>query len=228
MAAGKKSNNLKIGIFGGTYNPVHIGHLRAAEEVCEKFDLDLLYFIPAARPPHKDLSHIAPYEYRRKMLELAIADNNRFNLSDIEKERPGKSYSVDTLTALRHLYPHPHQLYFLLGFDAFLEITTWKDYKRLFRLTSFVILTRGGLYFNKIEQLLRTEISADYKYGEGVEGFVHPELEQVFLCQVTSLDISSTRVRYLISQERSIRYLVPEEVRRYIEKEMVYQLVKDQ
>ncbi|HDM75852.1 MAG TPA: nicotinate-nucleotide adenylyltransferase [Deltaproteobacteria bacterium] len=221
--ATKNSDNLKIGIFGGTFNPVHFGHLRTAEEVHEKLGLNLVLFVPASRPPHKNSSRIVPFIHRWKMLELALADNSHFSLSDIENRRPGKSYSIDTLRHLRKIYPKPNSLYFLLGIDAFQEITTWKDYKKLFELTSFVILARPGYNIRGTYDLLRSKISGYYEYDEENNLFSHPSLEAVHVCQVTLLDISSTRIRKLVSGGQSIRYLVPDSVKEYIEKTHIYQ-----
>ncbi len=214
---------LKIGVFGGTFNPVHFGHLRTAEEVYERMGLDRIVFIPASRPPHKNTSRIVAFIHRWKMLELALASNPHFGLSDIENRRPGKSYSVDTLRQLRHQYPGPDSLYFLLGMDAFQDITTWKDYRNLFELTNFVILARPGYNIEKTYDLLRSEISAEYRYSEKEKLFFHPSLCKVYFCQVTLLDISSTRIRELVAEGRSIKYLVPDSVKHYIEKTHIYQ-----
>ncbi len=213
---------LKIGIFGGTFNPVHFGHLRTAEEVCEQLGLDRIIFIPASRPPHKNTSGIAPFVHRWKMLELALEHNPRFELSDIENRRPGKSYSIDTLKQLRQAYPAPSSIYFLLGMDAFQEITTWKDYKNLFELTNFVILARPGYNIDKTYDLLRREISEKYEYSRENNFFFHPSLCKVHFCQVTLLDISSTRIRKLVAEGRSVRYLVPDLIKEYIEKTHIY------
>ncbi len=218
----KTPGSLKIGIFGGTFNPVHFGHLRTAEEVYERLGLSKIIFIPASRPPHKNSSKIVSFVHRWKMLELAIGDNPHFCLSDIENKRPGKSYSVDTLLQLKKIYPKPSSLYFLLGIDAFQEITSWKEYKKLFELTSFVILARPGYNISKTYGLLRSEISDAYEYIEEDKLFAHPTLENVYFCEVTLLDISSTRIRELVSGRLSIKYLVPDPVRDYIEKTHIY------
>ncbi len=220
--AARNKDNLKIGIFGGTFNPVHYGHLRTAEEVYEEFQLDQLIFIPASRPPHKNDSKIVPFLHRWKMLELAIGGNSHFSLSDIENRRPGKSYTIDTLLQFRKLYPDSTNLHFLIGVDAFQDITTWNNYKKLFELTNFVILARPGYNINKTYDLLRLEISDQYRYHEGKGCFCHPSLKRVYFCQVTLLDISSTRIRELVARGRSIKYLVPEGIIEYIKKTHIY------
>lgn len=216
--------NVKIGVLGGTFNPVHLGHLRAAEEVYEKFDLDKVLFIPAARPPHKTDATVAVFEHRWNMLEVAIAGNPHFELSDIEKLRSGKSYSVDTLRNLRETYPEETLLYFLLGLDAFLDILSWHAFKELFLLTDFIILARPGYTVDKVGTLLHDEISPGYQFKKEKICFVHKdrEFKNVYFCCVTLLDISSSSIREHIQAGHSIRYLVPNEVAEYIERRKVY------
>ena len=121
----------RIGVMGGTFDPIHLGHLRAAEEICRAFALDKIIFVPAARPPHKDAGGFASALHRYEMVSLATVFTPYFSVSPIELKRPGKSYSVDTLRELRRIYGPASTFYFILGVDAFLEMAAWKDVREL-------------------------------------------------------------------------------------------------
>ena len=127
----------KIGLFGGTFNPIHYGHLRPAEEIGDWLNLDPVIFIPASDPPHKEKKDLLPAPLRAEMVRLAIADNPRFSFSDVEINRPGKSYSVETIPYFQRHLGKTAELYFILGLDAFLEIGTWKDPAHPFYPLSF-------------------------------------------------------------------------------------------
>ena len=135
-----------IGIMGGTFNPIHFGHLRAAEEVAESLQLQQVIFIPAAKPPHKSEVGLVSFDHRWHMMELATAGNTLFVLSDLEHQRPGISYSVETLTQLAKDRGGSEELYFILGLDAFLELPTWKRYREL--LSLFVAAFCASQLFN--------------------------------------------------------------------------------
>src|SRR5689334_7994911 len=122
---------MKIGILGGTFNPIHIAHLRIAEEVRERFDLERVVFVPAATPPHKPLAEDLPFASRCRMLELAINGNPRFSVSDLEGKRRGKSYSIDTMHAFRADHPDD-EFFFIVGSDSFLDIGSWRKYAAIF------------------------------------------------------------------------------------------------
>lgn len=207
---------------GGTFNPVHLGHLRAAEEVAELLDLAHLTFIPSAKPPHKREKELLSFGHRWRMLELAVAGNPRFRLSDLEYRRPGKSYSVETLSQLSSQYGLDAQLYFVLGLDAFLELPTWKRYRELFSLCHFVVVGRPGHSPSALKTMLQNQVSARYRHDAEVEGFVHSELYTVYYREVTLLDISSSRIRDLLARGKSVRYLLPAKVVAYIYKQGLY------
>lgn len=211
----------RLGLFGGTFNPIHFGHLRAAEEVCEALGLHHLWFIPAAHPPHKGASDLTPFEVRLEMTRLAVGDHPVMAVSDIEGRRPGKSYSIETLRLLREEVGPNWELYFILGLDAMLEIRTWKDYAQLFNLCHFVVLDRPGYDRRRLEEML-TRIQPGFQALEGGAGFQHLSGYQVLWQQTTLLDISATGIRRLARQGRSIRYLLPEPVRGYIIKQGLY------
>lgn len=212
----------RLGLFGGTFNPIHYGHLRTAEEVTETLGLTRLWFIPAAQPPHKTGPQITPFEVRLEMARLAVGRHPRIGVSDIEGRRPGKSYSIETLRQVKEEYGRDWELYFILGLDAILEITTWKDYAQLFTLCHFVVLDRPGYDRGQLETVLRREGQPRFLPLEGAAGFLHPGGHKVMFLSTTLLDISATRIRGLVRAGRSSRYLLPEKVRRYIIKHKLY------
>lgn len=212
----------RLGLFGGTFNPIHYGHLRSAEEVAEALNLSQIWFIPAALPPHKASADVTPFEVRLAMTRLAVGRQRLFAVSDIEGRRPGKSYSIETLRHFREEFGPQGELYFILGMDAMLEIATWKDYRELFTLSHFVVLDRPGYDRGRLGKLLKRQVHPDFKPHPAQEGFQHPSGYRV-LCQSTTLmDIAATRIRNLVRQGRSIRYLLPEQVRRFILKNRLY------
>ena len=160
MATGKSEPEapLRLGLFGGTFNPMHYGHLRSAEEVCEVLGLTRLWFIPAGHPPHKTTRGITPFEMRLEMSRLAVGDHPVMSVSDLEGRRPGRSYSIETLRQIRQEVGPAWELYFILGLDAILEIATWKDYKDLFTLSDFVVLDRPGYDRQRLGEVLLGEV----------------------------------------------------------------------
>ncbi len=213
----------RIGLFGGTFNPIHYGHLRPAEEIGDRLRLDPILFIPASDPPHKGKKDLLPASVRAEMVRLAIADNPRFSFSDAEITRPGKSYSVETIPHFQRLWGADAELYFILGLDAFLEIGTWKDPAILFTLCHFVILTRPG--FEKIftPEHLPVDLVSDFCYDPRKDGYMHKSGFGVFPREITALDISSTKIRDIVRRGASIRYLVPPAVEKFIAEQGFYQ-----
>ncbi len=136
----------KLGILGGTFNPIHYGHLAAAEEVRDRLKLDRILFIPSYLPPHKLEENVPSAVQRMEMVRLATEGNPSFEPSDIEIKRGGRSYTIDTIEALRQAYPGT-ELYFITGLDSFLEIQTWHEWERLLTLCCFVVLSRPGYHF---------------------------------------------------------------------------------
>lgn len=207
----------RIGILGGTFNPVHYGHLRVSEEVRERIGLEKILFIPSGNPPLKDLE-LAPAEYRHEMTRLAIASNPSFEISDIESRKTGKSYTVDTLVTLREMHPGK-KLYFILGIDAFLDIPLWYHPERIMELTNFVVVSRPGFSFTK----LSSRVAADAKELSALES-AHCDVcttaiengGEVLLMNTTPMDISATAIRKLVKQRMSVKYLLPESVESFI------------
>ena len=211
----------KIGLFGGTFNPIHYGHLRAAEEIHQLFALEQVVFIPASYPPHKKKvdSHAS---LRLEMVRLAIEGNKHFSVSDVELHRPGKSYSIETIRFFRDKFGPQASLYFIVGLDAFLEIDTWKDYAALFELCHFVVMSRPGLEKKFSPEHLPVELAPDFCYDKRKCGYVYRSGFLVFPREITALDISSTEIRKSFREGRSIKYLLPLPVENYIRSCKIY------
>jgi nicotinate-nucleotide adenylyltransferase len=212
---------MKIGIFGGTFNPIHCGHLRSAEDVREAFSLDRVYFVPAARPPHKSAEDLISADHRLKMVELAIADNPFFLASSIELERSGPSYSVDTiryfLTFLR-----PTSLAFIIGLDAFRELPSWKEYECIPALCDIIVTTRPGETVPTSDQFLPVALKKSFWYDPHVHMYRHVSGHFLSLHHITGFSIASSTIRTTIRQGRSVRYLVPSVVEAYMLREQLY------
>ncbi len=207
---------MKWGLFGGTFDPIHIGHLRCAEEVREIFDLDRIFFIPAARQPLKTDQDITPYVDRARMVELAIQGNPAFALSDLEQQRGGTSYSIDTVIYFLSNSPADLELYFILGQDAFCDIQQWKDWQELLKRCHFIVMTRPGYETEDLPAILTENIARTYSYNNGSDGFTGPTGTSIYFRRLTFLEISSTDIRTRVAQQQSIRYLVPKTVHEYI------------
>jgi len=213
---------MKWGLFGGSFDPIHLGHLRCAQEVGELFSLDRIVLIPACRQPLKTDRDVTSFSHRYRMAELAIEENELFSLSDIENRREGPSYSIDTVMHFRTHYPDVSELYFIVGQDAFLEIGIWKEWKRLLSLCNFVVMTRPGYTVTALEDALPTDVAARFRYDVDDRVFREPGGSGIFFRTLTFLDISSTDIRKRMSRGLSIRYLVPEAVLAYITRQSLY------
>lgn len=198
----------RIAIMGGTFDPIHYGHLVAAEAVRIRFGLDRVIFIPTGNPPHKKKIKVTPAEHRYVMAQMAVNSNPYFDVSRIEMDREGYTYTVDTIKQIQQILGCSTEVYFITGADAMLEILTWKNVDELLRLCKFVAVTRPGY---RVEDL-------DY---------MRNELKVKFNCEVVVIDvpsyaISSTDIRRRIADGYSIKYLVPEDVEKYIIKNGLY------
>lgn len=196
-----------IGIMGGTFDPIHFGHLRAAEEVLQGFQLDRVIFVPAGNPPHKAGERISSAEHRYLMTVLATMDHPNFEVSRVEIDRPGFSYTLDTLKEFKKRFPEDN-LYFITGADAILSVHGWNGYKELFELADFIAVTRPGYSMESLDCL--RPLIGDCCYS------------RIHVFTVTSLAISSSDIRERVRKSLSIRYLIPEMVRRYIERNGLY------
>ena len=212
----------RLGVFGGTFDPPHLGHLHAAEVVREALQLDRVLFIPAATPPHKVFPVVTDAEHRLAMLRAALVAQPHFGISLLEIERAGPSYTVDTLVALAEEWPRT-ELFFVTGVDVFQEIRTWKHWKTLLREYSFVVLDRPGYRWEDTRDVLAQEF-----VGRIVEQTLHGGIElveswpHIVHLGGATLKISSTELRNMVEKGRSIRFLVPSAVENYINKFGLY------
>jgi nicotinate-nucleotide adenylyltransferase len=206
-----------IGLFGGTFDPVHLAHLRTAEEVREALALDRVEMVLAATPPHKTANTQAPVEHRRRMLELAIAGDPHIVLNSSELDRHGPSYSIDTIRAAQTREPGV-ALTFILGADAFATIATWKDYESLFTRCDFCVISRPGASTGELP--IAVENAFCYESSRGV--YVHRSGSTLRFLAVTALMISASDIRRRCATGQSIRYLVPSAVADYISAHGLY------
>jgi nicotinate-nucleotide adenylyltransferase len=213
---------VRLGLFGGTFNPIHLGHLRAAVEVREAFDLEQILLIPAALPPHKDTTNMVSAQDRFEMVQLATQDVPSIGASDVELMHVGLSYTIHTLQEFHRRLQAQDALFFVVGIDAFLEITTWKSYRELFSLAQFVIMARPGARLKNLERFIKENISEKYEPGGTPGIFHHPKWLPIHQLSITHLDISSTVIRKRICEGRSVRFLVPPQVHAFIEEKRLY------
>jgi nicotinate-nucleotide adenylyltransferase len=198
-----KPMGARIGVMGGTFDPIHYGHLVTAEEAQQQFELDEVVFVPTGKPWMKEHEKLSPAEDRYLMTVIATASNPRFRVSRMEVDRDGPTYTVDTLRELKTELGDDTDLYFVTGADAVLEIFQWKEHEDLFQLAHFIAATRPGYDMAGFEALAPTNA-------------------HVITMNIPALAISSTDVRTRVAQGRPIRYLVPEGVKSYVEKAGLY------
>ena len=206
---------MRLGILGGTFDPIHLGHLRLAEEVGEDLRLEKVYLIPAAMPPHKERRPITPFHHRLRMIQMAAQDSPLLEALDLEGRRQGLSYSIETLRQFHELFGPDLELFFILGMDAFLEIETWRDYKRLFDYAHFVVIQRPGVPSGELKSFVRS-LGLNVPENEEEKAIILPSGYSLIYKEATLMDISSTMIREKVLAGKSIRYLVPEAVRTYI------------
>ncbi len=194
----------RIGIFGGTFDPVHNGHLIMAENVKYQMQLDTVLFIPSGKPPLKDLYNVTASSHRLNMLKLAIEENPNFSVSDIEitESNNEPSYTVNILLKLREQYSAGQvKFYLIIGMDQLIDLHKWKDPGKLFLLSEVLVINRPGFLIQQVEN----EFS-----------------RQTIFVPVPNIDISSTDIRLRVQEKRSIKYLVPEKVEKYIYENNLY------
>lgn len=216
----------RIGLFGGTFDPVHYGHLAVAKRAKESFSLDSLWFIPAATPPHKKTHHdqqaISSFVDRVAMLNLALASHDDFFLSQLENELPQPSYTVDTLQEIRQRLGPEAELFFFIGVDAFVEVATWKEYGRLPMLASFVVISRPAYPLTRAENVI-TGCFKDYWY-DPMSGVweTNGTGEKIYFMSMKPVPISSSDVRNRIRDGQPINEFVPADVAEYIKDKKLY------
>lgn len=200
------SVTLRLGIMGGTFDPVHYGHLVTAEEALAQFRLDRVLFMPTGQPQAKRHPVVTSARDRYLMTVIATAGNPGFEVSSLELDRPGPTYTVDTLRELRRIHGDDAELFFITGADAVLEILAWKDADEVARLTRFIAATRPGYDLAHLSEALASVHAA-------------PVVEYM---EIPALAISSTDIRERVAAGRPIRYLLPEAVAAYIRKHGLY------
>lgn len=203
-----QQQDIKIGIFGGTFNPIHCGHLIIAETVREVMCLDKVLFIPSGQPPHKPDTEVIDAEYRFEMVRSAVSSNRFFEASRVEIDRTGYTYTINTLTALREIYGQKAGLFFIIGADVIPELTTWKNFNSVFKLCEFAAVLRPGYGRNKIESDIE-----QLRQGYGLK---------IHMIDAPLVDISSSDIRERCSAGKSIKYRVPERVEEYIIEKGLY------
>jgi nicotinate-nucleotide adenylyltransferase len=209
-----------IGVFGGTFDPIHFGHLRLAEELAVAIGLSRVLFIPAGKPPHRGAPHTAA-THRLEMVRLAIAGNPRFIFDARETQRAQPSYTVDTLTDLRTELGKEQPLWLLLGSDAFLGLSSWHDWQRLFELANIAVAARPGNWLMQSEAM-QEPLKGEVLKRQVAEAAAAGPAGSVLLRQMTPLEISATAIRDTLAQKGSVRYLLPDAVLGYINEHQLY------
>lgn len=198
---------MKTGVMGGTFDPIHCGHISVAEEACREIGLTEVIFMPAGQPYFKDLSAISPPEHRLKMIELAIAGKPSFRISRIELDRPGPSYAVDSIARIRQQLKPEDEIFFIMGWDSLLTLNRWYEADRLIRLCRIAVAPRPGLP--------RPDVSRLEKDLPGIT-------ERTVVMQGPLVDISSTEIRRRVSLGLPFDHLVPPAVAEYIREKGLY------
>ncbi|HUO04214.1 MAG TPA: nicotinate-nucleotide adenylyltransferase [Candidatus Binataceae bacterium] len=212
---------MRVGLFGGSFNPIHLGHLRAAEEDREALGLDLIYFIPAASPPHKAEGDLAPADHRLRMTELAAKGNRHFMVSDAEIHRGGRSYTIETARYFLSTLRQPSTLYLLMGADQFAELETWKDPDEIAKLCNIAVHRRPRIRGPGASRSLVAALKR-FGYTKADDHYVHPDGKTLTFVDTTLFPISSTQIRAKLQRSESIRYLVPADVADYIQRHALY------
>jgi len=218
---------MRIGLLSGTFNPIHNGHLQIAEEVYQRHRLDTILFIPSGLPPHKSGQNIPPAKCRMEMVALALSGNPHFKLCKLEVDRPGKSYSIDTVMALKELYPKD-RLFFILGMDAFIDIASWRESERLLRLCDFVLLSRPGSPFSRLPDIAALRFVDPAPFSELDKGerrsYTLPvsKASALHFIQVRPSPISASEIRTRFSRSLGTKNLLPEQVESYIIRKRIY------
>jgi nicotinate-nucleotide adenylyltransferase len=213
---------MRQAVIGGTFNPIHYGHLRLAEEVREALGFDRIVFIPTFIPPHKGGEQSASAEERLEMLKLAVSGNPGFEVSAIEIERGGKSYTIDTVRALKSAGGADLSVSLIIGSDSFNDIATWCEYRELFSLASFVVVTRPGYPVKTPGEVLPVELARKFWYDPTAGSFRNSDGNSITYLPTTLIDISSSEIRRMVAEGNSIRYLLPDHVIDYINGRKLY------
>lgn len=220
---------LKLGLFGGSFNPIHNGHLALAGHVLDKLQLDRVLFMPTGDPPHKRDGSLAPATHRYEMVRLAIADRPAFGLSDMEIRRIGKSYTIDTVQTLQHQFGSSTDLYLLIGLDAFLDLPNWKDPRELLRRCRFVVVPRPGQSFQSLATMpllptLPPQALVQLDTGESLRlDIATPSCRGIVCLPIPPCSTSASDIRHRIRHGTTLANLLPPLVESYILQHRLYQ-----
>ena len=187
----------RVGVLGGTFNPIHIGHLAIAQTAQEKMQLEKVIFVPANIPPHKNPASVAPSKDRYHMVRLATKNNSYFEISDFEIKKTGPSYTIDTMWYLKRIFPKDTQLFFIIGGDMLPHLKSWKYIDDILKIATFIVVNRPGK-FKTIKEI------------------------NYYSVLMPGIDISSSYIRSRIAQKKTVRYFVPDNVVDYIKKRKLY------
>ncbi len=198
----------RIAVMGGTFNPIHTGHLIIAEMIKEEFGLDKIIFLPSGKPPHKNLYDVSDVEHRFNMVCKATSGNSGFLVSRIEIERKGYTYTIDTLKELRETYGEDACLFYLIGADVLHDLFNWKCYEEVFKICEFIAALRPGY-----------DVSG---FDERIHFFENHYSAKIHKAEIPLIDISSTLIRNKVKEGKSVRYLLPETVEKYIRENGLY------
>jgi len=202
---------MSIGILGGSFNPVHNGHLRLALEALEQLGLGRVDFVPALYPPHKSSDFLLPFDLRYRMLRQAVSGVPGLEVSDLEGKRNSPSYTVDTLQEYNSLEPG-RKIFFILGCNDFLTLPHWQNWLKLFELTNFIVVGRLGLEKEQVQELLQNNFPQELRSDNNGAGWIVSDATGILYLEIPRLEISSTLVRSKWSSGRSLKYLLPEGV----------------
>ncbi|MCP3941966.1 MAG: nicotinate (nicotinamide) nucleotide adenylyltransferase [Desulfobacteraceae bacterium] len=224
---------MNAGLFGGTFNPLHNGHIDVIKYVKQAFHLQKIFLFPSATPPHKSMTELAPARDRLDMVKGWVTEQDGFYASDIELKRKGPSFTIDTIKAFKksafenEIFKKKHglQLNFslLMGSDAFFDITTWKKQELIFRAIPIIVMLRGDRTgIEPIASFIDEHISKGYKLNKGLTKFTHKQMQPICICNVPKIDISSTMIRARVKENLSIKGLVPANVENIIKEKDLY------
>lgn len=201
-----EDRKMKIGLMGGTFDPIHNGHLVLAEQVRTRFQMDKIIFIPSGIPPHKDT--VVSKEHRYEMTKLAIEDNAFFEISTIELDQENKTYAIDTVKKIKEIYGESTEVFFITGADAMIDLPNWKNFEELLSLCKFIGSTRPGI--------------EDSELAGQIDDIVKNHKADITITQVPALAISSTDIRRRVKYNLSIKYLLPSKTEQYIYDQCLY------
>lgn len=214
---------MKAGLFGGTFNPFHNGHIEIIQYVKDRYGLEKIFLIPSATPPHKPDINLAPANDRFEMVKQSLKGHENFFVSDKELIRKGPSFTIDTINEFKKEYGPTTLFYLLMGSDAFLDITTWKHKDQIFEAIQIIIMLRGHWEnYNAIVSFIDENISKGYIFNEQDNTFSHKKKQKIIICKVPKINISSTMIRERVKNNKSIKDLVPANIEKIIRTKELY------